>query len=40
MKITVETKAFDAESTHSEEQERRGWQAILDRFARYVEAIK
>lgn len=27
---------FDAESTHSEEQQRTGWQAILDSFARHV----
>jgi uncharacterized protein YndB with AHSA1/START domain len=29
---------FDAESTHSLEQQRAGWQAILDNFRRYVEA--
>ena len=29
---------FDAESTHSVEQQRQGWQAILDNFARHVEA--
>lgn len=29
---------FDAETTHSLEQQRMGWQAILDRFARHVEA--
>ena len=29
---------FDSESTHSIEQQRTGWQAILDNFARYVEA--
>jgi uncharacterized protein YndB with AHSA1/START domain len=28
---------FDAETTHSVEQQRGGWQAILDNFARYVE---
>ncbi|WP_027574273.1 SRPBCC family protein [Bradyrhizobium sp. WSM1743] len=28
---------FDGETTHSEEQQRSGWQAILDNFARYVE---
>ena len=28
---------FDAERTHSVEQQRGGWQAILDNFARYVE---
>ena len=27
---------FDAEPTHPEEQQRSGWQAILDNFARYV----
>jgi uncharacterized protein YndB with AHSA1/START domain len=29
---------FDSESTHSVEQQRDGWQAILNNFARYVEA--
>jgi uncharacterized protein YndB with AHSA1/START domain len=29
---------FDSESTHSVEQQRAGWQAILDNFARHVEA--
>jgi len=29
---------FDSESTHSIEQQRGGWQAILNNFARYVEA--
>ncbi|OQW60391.1 MAG: hypothetical protein A4S17_00400 [Proteobacteria bacterium HN_bin10] len=28
---------FDAETTHPVEQQRSGWQAILDRFARHVE---
>lgn len=28
---------FDAEETHSVEQQRDGWQAILDNFKRYVE---
>ena len=28
---------FDGESTHPVEQQREGWQAILDSFARYVE---
>ncbi len=37
--VTV-TVSFDAESTHSEEQQRGGWQAILDNFARHVEARK
>lgn len=30
------TVRFDSEQTHSEEQQRAGWQAILDNFARYV----
>jgi uncharacterized protein YndB with AHSA1/START domain len=30
-------ETFDAESTHSVEQQREGWQAILDKFARHVE---
>ena len=34
--VTVR-ETFDAESTHSVEQQRVGWQAILDRFARHVE---
>jgi uncharacterized protein YndB with AHSA1/START domain len=29
---------FDAEETHAVEQQRAGWQAILDRFARHAEA--
>lgn len=29
---------FDSESTHSIEQQRNGWQAILNNFTRYVEA--
>jgi len=29
---------FDSESTHSIEQQSTGWQAILDSFARHVEA--
>ncbi len=35
--VTVR-ETFDADGTHSVEQQRAGWQAILDRFARYVEA--
>jgi len=31
---------FDSESTHTIEQQRSGWQAILDNFARHVEAKK
>jgi len=30
------TVSFDAESVHAEEQQREGWQAILDNFARHV----
>jgi uncharacterized protein YndB with AHSA1/START domain len=29
---------FDSESTHSIEQQRQGWQAILNNFARHVAA--
>ena len=36
-RVTVQV-SFDAETTHSIEQQRGGWQAILDNFARYVEA--
>ncbi len=35
--VTVR-ESFDAESPNSGEQQRQGWQAILDRFARHVEA--
>ena len=35
--VTVR-ETFDAEPTHSIEQQRDGWQAILDNFARHVEA--
>ena len=31
-------ETFDAESEHPAEMQRQGWQAILDNFARYVEA--
>ena len=31
-------ETFDTESTHTEQQQRQGWQAILDNFARHVEA--
>lgn len=31
-------ETFDAEATHPVEMQRDGWQAILDRFARHVEA--
>ena len=31
---------FDGEETHSEEQQRAGWQAILDNFARHVQGLQ
>ena len=34
----VVTETFDAEGTHSDEQQRAGWQAILENFKKYVEA--
>jgi len=34
--VTVRV-TFDGEATHSEEQQRQGWQAILANFARHVE---
>ena len=30
-------ETFDSEPTHPEEQQRQGWQAILDNFKRFVE---
>jgi len=33
--VTV-TVTFDGEQTHSEDQQRTGWQAILDSFSRHV----
>ena len=30
-------ETFEAESLHTEEQQKSGWQSILDNFARYVE---
>jgi uncharacterized protein YndB with AHSA1/START domain len=35
--VTVR-ETFEAESTHSVEQQREGWQAILNNFARHVQA--
>lgn len=35
--ITVR-ETFDAEGTHTREQQQEGWQAILDNFKRHVEA--
>ena len=34
------TVTFDAETTHSAEQQREGWQSILDNFARFVVSRK
>ncbi|RYF68539.1 MAG: hypothetical protein EOO22_17570 [Comamonadaceae bacterium] len=31
---------FDPEETHSIDQQREGWQAILDRFKRHVEGLR
>ncbi len=36
--VTVSV-TFDTEPTHSEEQQRQGWQAILDNFASHVHAL-
>jgi uncharacterized protein YndB with AHSA1/START domain len=35
--VTVRV-TFDAETTHPVEQQRQGWQAILNNFARHVAA--
>ena len=35
--VTVRV-TFDAETTHSEEQQRQGWQAILNNFGKHVVA--
>jgi uncharacterized protein YndB with AHSA1/START domain len=37
--VTVRV-AFDSESTHSIDQQRDGWQAILNNFAKYVPTAK
>jgi hypothetical protein len=34
----VVRETFDSEESHSVEQQRQGWQAILDRFAKHVQA--
>lgn len=36
--ITNVAVTFDCEDSHSVEQQRQGWQAILDNFRRYVES--
>jgi uncharacterized protein YndB with AHSA1/START domain len=33
------TETFDAESQHSPEMQRAGWQSILDNFKKYVESV-
>ncbi|MFT3720971.1 SRPBCC family protein [Pseudorhodoferax sp.] len=35
---TTVRETFDADDTYTPEQQREGWQAILDSFARYAEA--
>ena len=35
---TTVRETFDTEETHSVEQQREGWQAILNNFAKYVHA--
>lgn len=34
------TEAFEAEGTNSDEQQRAGWQAILENFKKFVEGNK
>lgn len=34
------TESFEAEGTNADEQQRAGWQAILNNFKRYVESKK
>jgi uncharacterized protein YndB with AHSA1/START domain len=34
------TETFDAETLHTPEMQRNGWQSILDNFGRYVEEQK
>ena len=36
--VTVRV-TFDSETTHSLDDQRNGWQAILDNFKRHVEAL-
>jgi hypothetical protein len=33
-------EVLDAETVHPAERQREGWQAILDRFGRHVEAMR
>ncbi len=37
--VTI-SETFDAEGTNSDEQQRAGWQAILENFKKYVESRK
>ncbi|WP_194767249.1 SRPBCC family protein [Tamlana sp. I1] len=37
---TTISETFEAEDSHSEEQQRAGWQAILENFKKYVESVK
>ncbi|MDO6761426.1 SRPBCC family protein [Tamlana sp. 2_MG-2023] len=37
---TTISETFDAEGTHADEQQRAGWQAILENFKNYVETKK
>jgi uncharacterized protein YndB with AHSA1/START domain len=37
-KATTVRVSFDAETTHSIDQQREGWQAILNNFAKHVQA--
>jgi uncharacterized protein YndB with AHSA1/START domain len=37
-KSTIVRVSFDAETTHSIDQQRDGWQAILNNFAKHVQA--
>ncbi|MFM9938999.1 MAG: SRPBCC family protein [Hyphomicrobiaceae bacterium] len=37
--VVVVRVTFDSEPTHSQEQQRDGWQAILNRFARHAESL-
>jgi len=37
-RVTTVTVIFDPETEHPFEEQREGWQAILDRFARHVQA--
>ena len=38
--VVAVRETFDAESSHTAEQQRQGWHAILNNFARHVEARK